>query len=83
MGCGVDQLLHGKVLLINGGTQGMQQQTHGAGDDWQQHAAATLPMGTLGQVDELAGFVVLLSDRSGVVTGSLINWDQNVIGGLG
>jgi len=27
--------------------------------------------------------VFLLSDRSGVVTGSVIDWDQNVIGGLG
>ena len=45
-------------------------------------AAATLPMGKLGQVDEIADFVVfLLSDRSGVVTGSVIDWDQNVVGG--
>ena len=51
--------------------------------DWQQQAAARLPMGKLGQVDEIADFVVfLLSDRSGVVTGSVIDWDQNVIGGL-
>ena len=61
-----------------------QQQTHGAGADWQQQAAAKLPMGKLGQVDEIADFVAfLLSDRSGVVTGSVIDWDQNVIGGLG
>ena len=61
-----------------------QQQMHGAGPDWQQQAAATLPMGKLGQVDEISDFVVfLLSDRSGVVTGSVIDWDQNVIGGLG
>jgi len=26
--------------------------------------------------------VFLLSDRSGVVTGSVIDWDQNVLGGL-
>ncbi len=61
-----------------------QRQANGAGDDWQQLAAATLPMGKLGQVDEIADFVCfLLSDRSGVVTGSVIDWDQNVIGGLG
>ena len=61
-----------------------QQQEHGAGADWEQEAAAGLPMGKLGQVDEIADFVVfLLSDRSGVVTGSVIDWDQNVIGGLG
>ncbi len=40
-------------------------------------------MGRLGQVNEIADFVVfLLSDRSGVVTGSVIDWDQNVLGGL-
>jgi len=39
--------------------------------------------GKLGQVEEIADFVVfLLSDRSGVVTGSVIDWDQNVLGGL-
>ena len=57
--------------------------TQGAGD-WQAAAGASLPMGKLGQVDEIADFVVfLLSDRSGVVTGSVIDWDQTVIGGLG
>lgn len=62
----------------------IQQQAPGVGRDWQAEAAARLPMGKLGQVDEIADFVVfLLSDRSGVVTGSLIDWDQNVIGGLG
>jgi NAD(P)-dependent dehydrogenase (short-subunit alcohol dehydrogenase family) len=41
-------------------------------------------MGKLGQPDEIADFIVfLLSDRSGVVTGSVIDWDQTVIGGLG
>jgi NAD(P)-dependent dehydrogenase (short-subunit alcohol dehydrogenase family) len=61
-----------------------QRQSHGGDADWQQRAAAAVPMGKLGQVDEIADFVAfLLSDRSGVVTGSVIDWDQNVIGGLG
>jgi NAD(P)-dependent dehydrogenase (short-subunit alcohol dehydrogenase family) len=61
-----------------------QRQSHGGDEDWQERAAAALPMGKLGQVDEIADFVAfLLSDRSGVVTGSVIDWDQNVIGGLG
>jgi len=60
-----------------------QRTFHGADDSWREQAAATLPMGKLGQVDEIADFVVfLLSDRSGVVTGSVIDWDQNVFGGL-
>ncbi|SHK04587.1 NAD(P)-dependent dehydrogenase, short-chain alcohol dehydrogenase family [Pseudonocardia thermophila] len=61
----------------------IQRTAHGAPEDWAQRAAARLPMGKLGQVDEIADFVVfLLSDRSGVVTGSVIDWDQNVFGGL-
>jgi NAD(P)-dependent dehydrogenase (short-subunit alcohol dehydrogenase family) len=60
----------------------IQRRFHGAGDDWREQAAKTLPMGRLGQVDEIADFIVfLLSDRSGVVTGSVIDWDQNVLGG--
>jgi NAD(P)-dependent dehydrogenase (short-subunit alcohol dehydrogenase family) len=60
-----------------------QRRFHGAGDDWRAKAGASLPMGKLGQVGEIAEFVAfLLSDRSGVVTGSVIDWDQNVLGGM-
>jgi NAD(P)-dependent dehydrogenase (short-subunit alcohol dehydrogenase family) len=63
------------------GEDATQRAFHGAGDDWVATAAARLPMGKLGQVSEIAEFVVfLLSDRSGVVTGSVIDWDQNVLG---
>ncbi|MFD7136327.1 hypothetical protein [Streptomyces sp. NPDC059894] len=42
-----------------------------------------MPTGRLGQPDEIAGFVVFpLSERSGVVAGSVIDWDQSVLGGL-
>jgi NAD(P)-dependent dehydrogenase (short-subunit alcohol dehydrogenase family) len=65
------------------GEDAIQRRFHGAGDDWRAKAAASLPMGKLGQADEIADFVVfLLSDRSGVVTGSVIDWDQNVVGGM-
>ena len=65
------------------GEEATQRRFHGAGDDWRAKAGASLPMGKLGQVDEIANFVVfLLSERSGVVTGSVIDWDQNVLGGL-
>lgn len=60
----------------------IQRRFHGAGADWLEKANASVPMGKLGQVDEIAEFVVfLLSARSGVVTGSVIDWDQNVVGG--
>jgi NAD(P)-dependent dehydrogenase (short-subunit alcohol dehydrogenase family) len=59
-----------------------QRKFHGAGEHWLEKANASVPMGKLGQVDEIAEFIVfLLSDRSGVVTGSVIDWDQNVFGG--
>ncbi|MER7571277.1 SDR family oxidoreductase [Streptomyces sp. NPDC126514] len=65
------------------GEDATQRTFHGAGDDWRERAAAGLPMGRLGQPAEIADFVVfLLSERSGVVTGSVIDWDQNVLGGL-
>jgi NAD(P)-dependent dehydrogenase (short-subunit alcohol dehydrogenase family) len=60
-----------------------QRTFHGADDRWREQAAKSLPMGKLGQVDEIADFIVfLLSPRSGVVTGSVIDWDQHVFGGL-
>ncbi|HZZ47698.1 MAG TPA: SDR family oxidoreductase [Pseudonocardia sp.] len=63
------------------GEDDIQRRFHGAGDDWRERAAKSLPMGKLGQVDEIADFVVfLLSERSGVVTGSVLDWDQNVAG---
>ncbi|MGW5497418.1 SDR family oxidoreductase [Streptomyces olivaceoviridis] len=65
------------------GEDATQRAFHGAGDDWRERAAARLPMGRLGRPDDIADFVVfLLSERSGVVTGSVIDWDQNVLGGL-
>ena len=65
------------------GEDATQRRFHGAGDDWRAKAGASLPMGKLGQVGEIAEFVTfLLSDRSGVVTGSVIDWDQNVLGGM-
>lgn len=63
------------------GEDDVQRSAHGAGDDWRDDAGRSLPMGKLGQVDEIAEFVVfLLSHRSGVVTGSVIDWDQIVFG---
>jgi NAD(P)-dependent dehydrogenase (short-subunit alcohol dehydrogenase family) len=63
------------------GEDATQRAFHGADDSWRERAGRTLPMGRLAQVDEIADFVVfLLSDRSGVVTGSVLDWDQNVFG---
>lgn len=64
------------------GETAIQQTFHGASADWASEVARSQPMGKLVQVDEIAELVVfLLSDHSGVVTGSIIDWDQIVIGG--
>jgi NAD(P)-dependent dehydrogenase (short-subunit alcohol dehydrogenase family) len=63
------------------GEDAVQRRFHRAEAGWQVEAAAALPMGKLGQPEEIADLVVLLlSDRSGVVTGSVIDWDQVVPG---
>ena len=65
------------------GEDAIQRQFHGAQDGWVEEASKKVPMGKLSQPDEIADFVVfLLSERSGVVTGSIIDWDQNVIGAV-
>lgn len=63
------------------GEDAVQHSAHGADDGWAERAGASLPMGRLGHVDDVADLaVLLLSDRSGVVTGSVIDWDQQVPG---
>lgn len=65
------------------GEDAIQRSAHGATDDWLQQANRALPMGKLGQPEEIANMIVfLLSDASGIVTGSVIDWDQIVMGGL-
>jgi NAD(P)-dependent dehydrogenase (short-subunit alcohol dehydrogenase family) len=63
------------------GEDAIQREFHGAEDGWADRAAAHLPMGRLGQVEEVAHLaVLLLSERSGTVTGSVVDWDQTVPG---
>ncbi|HEV8024400.1 MAG TPA: SDR family oxidoreductase [Candidatus Nanopelagicales bacterium] len=67
---------------ITDGEEVVQRTAHGATDGWLEEASAQQPMGKLGQPDEIADFIVyLLSDRSGVVTGAILDWDQMVVGG--
>lgn len=59
----------------------IQRRFHDAGDDWRERAGERLPMGRLASPEDVTGLaVLLLSDASGVVTGSVIDWDQSVIG---
>lgn len=59
----------------------IQRRFHGAIDGWQETAGQGLPFGRLGDPDEIADMIAfLLSDASGVVTGSVIDWDQTILG---
>lgn len=54
---------------------------HGAEDGWKEKAEASLPFGRLLKVDEVARAVAYLaSDESGLMTGSIIDFDQSVVG---
>ena len=59
----------------------IQKRFHAAADDWLQRAEKEQPFGRLLKPAEVAGVAAfLLSDRSGLMTGSIIDFDQNVIG---
>jgi NAD(P)-dependent dehydrogenase (short-subunit alcohol dehydrogenase family) len=59
----------------------VQRGWHGRGADWLAEAEAAAPMGRLAKPDEVAELVVLmLSDRGGIMTGSLIEYAQDVAG---
>jgi NAD(P)-dependent dehydrogenase (short-subunit alcohol dehydrogenase family) len=63
------------------GEDEVQKKWHAAPNDWLAQAEAASPMGQLVKPDQLADLVCyLLSPYSGVVTGSLIDYDQNVVG---
>lgn len=59
----------------------IQRRAHGAPDDWLRRAEAQRPMGKLAQPDELADFIALvLGNRGGIMTGALIDYDQQIVG---
>ena len=59
----------------------IQREAHGAESDWLETAESQSPMGKLAKPDEIAELVVLLlSERGGVMTGSLIDYDQEIVG---
>lgn len=58
-----------------------QRKYHGATDGWLERAEATQPMGQLCKPHQLAGLAsYLLSPDAGVMTGALIDYDQNIAG---
>lgn len=58
-----------------------QRRFHGATDDWLEEASATRPFGRLIDPQEAARAVVfLLSEESGLMTGAIVDYDQQIIG---
>ncbi|MDQ2696792.1 MAG: SDR family oxidoreductase [Pseudomonadota bacterium] len=63
------------------GEDATQRRYHGATDGWLERAEAAQPMGQLCKPHQLAGLAsYLLSTDAGVMTGALIDYDQNVAG---
>jgi NAD(P)-dependent dehydrogenase (short-subunit alcohol dehydrogenase family) len=60
----------------------IQRKYHGGGQDWLASAEAAQPFGRLLKPDEVARAVAFLaSDESGMMTGSIVDFDQSVMGG--
>lgn len=58
-----------------------QRTYHGATDGWLKRAEQAQPMGQLAKPDQLAGLAsYMLNEQSGVMTGAIVDYDQNVPG---
>jgi len=65
------------------GEADIQRRYHGGGDDWAEKAAAQSPMGQLVEPNQLAPLIAyLLSPSSGLITGAIIDYDQQIIGAV-
>jgi NAD(P)-dependent dehydrogenase (short-subunit alcohol dehydrogenase family) len=63
------------------GEDAIQKRFHDAPNDWLAKAEATQPFGRLVKPEEVARMVAfLLSERSGLMTGSIVDFDQNIMG---
>ena len=61
----------------------LQANYHGMGDDWLKRVEALQPFGRLLSPEDVAkGLGFLASSDSGLMTGSIVDFDQHVIGGV-
>jgi len=68
--------------MASDGEDRIQREYHGADQNWLEEAAAEQPFGRLIDPEEVARSVAFLaSDDSGMMTGSVIHYDQSVWGG--
>ncbi len=67
--------------MASDGEDRIQREYHGAADDWLEKAAAAQPFGRLIDPKEVARAVAfLVSGESGLMTGSMIDYDQSIWG---
>jgi NAD(P)-dependent dehydrogenase (short-subunit alcohol dehydrogenase family) len=67
--------------MASEGEDRIQVQYHGGNPNWLAEAAAKQPFGRLIDPSEVARAVAFLScDESGLMTGSMVNYDQSVWG---
>jgi NAD(P)-dependent dehydrogenase (short-subunit alcohol dehydrogenase family) len=67
--------------MASDGEDRVQREYHGAPADWLAKAAAAQPFGRLLSTEEVARAVAFLaSDDSGMMTGSVVHFDQSVWG---
>jgi NAD(P)-dependent dehydrogenase (short-subunit alcohol dehydrogenase family) len=60
----------------------IQRKFHSDGEDWLEAAESEQPFGRLLKTDEVARAIAFLaSDESGMMTGTIIDFDQSVRGG--
>ena len=84
------QALRGHRIRVNGincgwmdtpGEDAIQRKYHDGGDDWLERAEAAQPFGMLVKPEHVAGLAsYMLGSGSGVITGSIVDFDQNVPG---
>ncbi len=68
--------------MASDGEDMIQKKYHGASENWVEEAAAKLPQGRLVMPEEVARAVCFLASAdSGLMTGSVINFDQSVWAG--
>jgi NAD(P)-dependent dehydrogenase (short-subunit alcohol dehydrogenase family) len=68
--------------MASDGEDRVQREYHGAEPDWLEKAAAAQPSGRLLAPEEVAKAAAFLaSDDSGMMTGSVVHFDQSVWGG--
>ncbi|MFO0294637.1 MAG: SDR family oxidoreductase [Rhodospirillales bacterium] len=78
-GCRVNGLCMG--WMYTPGEEATMRRWHGAGDGWREAAEAKLPIGRMLDMSEVARAAVFLcSSESGMMTGSIVDYDQSIPG---